>query len=91
MAETAMVCLSEGMTLTIKPKLMTTSNITATNVVDRNLIRTAATGIALALTPMAVIFGVATMELTSAPSAEARAYICRPMPGGGGTFCSYGR
>ena len=79
------------MTLTIQLKPMTTFNISAANVVDSNLIRTAAKGIALALTPMAVIIGVATMELTSAPSAEARAYICRPGPGGYGTFCSYGR
>ena len=69
-AITAMVC-SRGNTHTIQFKPMTTSNITATNTtstVDRHLIRTTATGIAIALAPLAAVIGIAAMNV---PAAEA--------------------
>ena len=72
-AKTAMVCLSEGMTLTIQLKPMTVSNITATNTADRSMFRTAAVGIAAAMAPLAVVIGVAAMSI---PAAEARYTQC---------------
>ena len=47
---------------------MTTSNITATNTADRSMFRTAAVGIAAAMAPLAVVIGVAAMNI---PAAEA--------------------
>ena len=61
-----MVCLSEGMTLTTQLKPMTTSNITANN---KTGIKQAASLVAMAVAPLAIVMGVAAM---SVPSAEAR-------------------
>ena len=64
-ARTAMVCLSEGMTLTTQLKPMTTSNITSNN---KTGIKQAASLVAMAVAPLAIVIGVAAM---SVPSAEA--------------------
>ena len=61
-----MVCLSEGMTLTTQQKPMTTSNITNNN---KTGIKQAASLVAMAVAPLAIVMGVAAM---SVPSAEAR-------------------
>jgi hypothetical protein len=68
-AKTAMVCLSEGMTLTIQLKPMTnnTNDVSKTSIVKQ-----AATLIALSLAPLTVVIGIAAV---SAPSAEA--YVTR--------------
>ncbi len=60
-----MVCLSEGMTLTTQLKPMTTSNITSNN---KTGIKQAASLVAMAVAPLAIVMGVAAMNV---PSAEA--------------------
>ena len=65
--------------------------MTNTNVTKSSFAKQAATGVAFALAPFAIVLGIAGITAMDAPSAEARSVICRPMPGGGGTFCSYGR
>jgi len=62
-----------------------------TKAAKTSLIKQAATGVAFALAPFAIVAGIAGIAAMDAPSAEARAYFCRPGPGGYGTFCSYGR
>ena len=52
-----MVCLSEGMTLTTQLKPMTTSNITNNN--NKTGIKQAASLVAMAVAPLAIVMGVA--------------------------------
>ena len=75
---TAMVCLSEGMTLTTQLKPMTTSNITNNN---KTGIKQAASLVAMAVAPLAIVMGVAAM---SVPAAEA-GFTCRQI--GNAVYC----
>ena len=70
---------------------MSVSTTSHTNKVGNAMNKIAVKTLTLVLAPLTVLLGIAAMEIVTAPSAEARAYICRPMPGGSGTFCSYGR
>ena len=79
-ARTAMVCLSEGMTLTTQLKPVTTSNITANN---KTGIKQAASLVAMAVAPLAIVMGVAAMNV---PSAEAYgSTTCRQI--GNAVYC----